>query len=337
MSLLKVSIIIVTYSNKRIKFIKKVFKSIENQSYKNIETIIVLNGAEFDIKKLVVNWANKDKKNRKVISFRNNIDLSKDNTRLGKLRYKKGIDISTGDLIFCQSDDDFVSNNFFYKMVHLFNNNKNCKTAIGLPKYYDWDTGNTRFLDDGKSSNQRKKYMHGKDLFINYLEGSKMFLNPGFCFVIKRELILKAKIWEGYDFSIFLSIVPLGITGFDRSAEMFWGVHEKQEHYTANIKHYNEFIYLKPTFLRNEYARKIWKKIATKEEFIKLNLFFDRHLSKISSLGFYWCLKNLKLLKAIRHYKNIKSKLILIKILINQIRVDIYYLRKKFSNFFFLK
>ena len=60
MSLLKVSIIIVTYSNKRIKFIKKVFKSIENQSYKNIETIIVLNGAEFDIKKLVVNWANKD-------------------------------------------------------------------------------------------------------------------------------------------------------------------------------------------------------------------------------------------------------------------------------------
>lgn len=337
MSSLKVSIVIVTYSNKRIKFIKRLFKSIENQTYKNIETIIVLNGAETDIKQLVLNWASKEKKNRKVISFKNNIDLSKDNTRLGKMRYQKGINVSTGDLIFCQSDDDFVSHDFFFKMVTLFNNNKDCQTAIGLPKYYEWDTGNVRSIGTENTANYRDKYMHGKDLFINYLEGGEMFLNPGFCFVIKRELILKAKIWEGYDFSIFLSIVPLGITGFDRSAEMFWGVHENQEHYNANIKHYNEFIYLKPTYLRNEYARKIWKKIATKEEFVKLNLFFDNHLSKMSSLGFYWCLKNFKMLKATRHYRNIKSKIILVKILINQIRIDIFYLRKKLSNFFFFR
>ena len=44
-----------------------------------------------------------------------------------------------------------------------------------------------------------------------------------------------------------MTIVPCGITGFDKTALMYWGRHQAQENNRANINHYENFIYIKPS------------------------------------------------------------------------------------------
>ena len=49
---MKFSIIIVSYSYKRINYLKKPLSALKRQTYKNIEIILVLNGFDDNLKKV---------------------------------------------------------------------------------------------------------------------------------------------------------------------------------------------------------------------------------------------------------------------------------------------
>ena len=149
--------------------------------------------------------------------------------------------------------------------------------------------------------------------------------------MIKRDLLFKhiQAIWYGYDFSVFMTIVPCGVTGFDKTAYMYWGRHKAQENNRANINHYENFIYLKPSIIRNKYALKIWKKQNSKPSDIKkLKVFQQDQLTFFSTHGFYYNIKRFKLKNCIRHIFNINNKIFFIKILFLEIKRDFIRLFK---------
>ncbi len=326
---MKFSIIIVSYSYKRINYLKKALSALKRQTYKNIEIILVLNGFDKNLKRFSDEWLNFDQRN-KLLFFNKNYDLKNDNVNIGKYRYRKGIEISSGDYIFCQSDDDFVSEDFFEKMFNVFNNNKDCQTALGLPIDYFWD--NETYIKPKKGLwFSRSTYTHGKKLFLEWIQNRDLIFNPGFCYVIKRDLFFKhiQTIWYGYDFSVFMTIVPCGVTGFDKTAYMYWGRHKAQENNRANINHYKNFIYLKPSIIRNKYALKIWKKQNSKPSDIKkLKIFQQDQLTFFSTHGFYYNIKRFNLKNCIRHIFYIKNKIFFIKILFLEIKRDFIRLFK---------
>ena len=115
----------VIYFYKRINYLKKALSSLSNQSYKNLEIILVLNGSDDELYQFSKKWAEQDTRN-KLLYFEKNYNLNNSNVNIGKYRYKKGIEVSSGDYIFCQSDDDFLSNDFFERMNIIFSENKDC-------------------------------------------------------------------------------------------------------------------------------------------------------------------------------------------------------------------
>ena len=107
----KVSIITVTYNlikEDRSAFFKQMISSIQNQTYKNIEHIII-DGASEDGTIDLIKSEIKDKNNVLLISEPDNGIYDAMN---------KGIDISTGNyIIFMFSDDYYVSNEAIEKLV----------------------------------------------------------------------------------------------------------------------------------------------------------------------------------------------------------------------------
>lgn len=335
---MKFSVIIVAYSFRRINYLKKALSSLSNQTYQNIEIILVLNGSDDELYQFSKKWAKQDTRN-KLLYFEKGYDLKNSNVDIGKYRYRKGIEVSSGDYIFCQSDDDFLSNDFFERMNIIFSENKDCITAIGLPVDYYWNDNSYSSPSSGLWQT-RDKYTDGKELFLNWIKDRSLFINPGFCYVVKREILLKhiQKIWFGYDFSIFMTIVPTGITGFDKNAFMYWGRHQNQSNNKANINHYENFIYLKPSLIRDKYALKIWNTHTDKSKEIDyLKLFQEEQITFFSTHGFYYNLKKINLIKMFIHLKYIKNIKQFSNIFFLELKRDLIQLFKKIIHFSLLK
>ena len=106
MSNAKISIIMPTYNTPEPFFCAAV-RSILNQSYKNLELIVVDDGSATDIKSIV----NKFNDNRIVY-------VNRGHNGAGVAR-NIGIDISTGDYIYVMASDDTLDNNAFKECIDL--------------------------------------------------------------------------------------------------------------------------------------------------------------------------------------------------------------------------
>ena len=124
-----ISIIIVSH-NGRFKELKKVLNYLSLQTYKKLEIIIVGNNISEFMDTFLNSWQKEDNFN-KYINFNENIMSYFDHSKIGRFRYQKGLDLSAGELIYFQSDDDLLSYDYFERMVNLFNINEKCMSAIG--------------------------------------------------------------------------------------------------------------------------------------------------------------------------------------------------------------
>jgi glycosyltransferase involved in cell wall biosynthesis len=214
-----VSVIIDTFY--RPEMLKNAVEKILHQTYQNIELIIVDNGSTIETK----NYLKKIKEENhkiKIIRFENNQFSWDDPHKLIRICYNAGLENANGDLIFYQSDDDWVNFDFIEKMVYLFIRNEKCTTAIGRV---------VNCLYNGKIINmydvrERPVYLNGYDLAIDYLKEENKLIqpNPGHSFVIKKDILLKyGGFQDTYETHQMLGIVPFGQTGFDKTALMFWG------------------------------------------------------------------------------------------------------------------
>jgi len=228
-----------------------------------------------------------------------------DHSKIGRLRYQKGLDVSSGELIYFQSDDDLLSHDYFERIVKLFQSNSDCVTAIGNSSgEYFWEEDRFKqplILEDFKNI----RFEAGKKAIFNYLQ-NKRFGNPGFCYVFKKSLLntIGDKIWYGYDTSILLSIVSQGIIGTDPNALMYWGRHNAKM--STQLKIYNnKFLIYKDQFkVRDLTALKIWQaNNFTKKECSKLLKILKKELAMHSAHGLIYSIKNLKISLFFKHLK----------------------------------
>lgn len=105
----KVSIIVPVYNSE--STLEKTILSVINQAYQNLELILIDDGSNDSSLDICQQYASvdsrvivKSQKNRGVSSARN-----------------KGLEISTGDWIYFLDSDDYINNDFFYKIYPFLN------------------------------------------------------------------------------------------------------------------------------------------------------------------------------------------------------------------------
>lgn len=219
-----VSVIIDTFY--RPKMLKNAVTHILQQSYKNIELIIVNNGATKETIDYIENVIKTDTR-IKVVNFKENQFSWDDPQKLVRICFNAGLDVCEGDLVFYQSDDDWVEFDFIERMVKLFINNDQCITAIGR-------VANAK--PSGEIINyypivDRPTYVEGLDLSIDFITKKNCINqeNPGHSFVIKRDILNRyGRFQDTFEKQQILGIVPFGISGFDPEALMYWGRHDIQ-------------------------------------------------------------------------------------------------------------
>jgi glycosyltransferase involved in cell wall biosynthesis len=251
-----VSVIIDTFY--RPKMLENAVTHILDQTYKNIELIIVNNGATKETIEYIESIIKTDTR-IKVVNFNENQFSWDDPQKLVRICFNAGLDACIGDLVFYQSDDDWIEFDFIERMVKLFINNDQCITAIGR-------VANAK--PSGEIINyypivDRPTYVEGLDLSIDFI--TKKFKinqeNPGHSFVIKRDILNKyGRFQDTFEKQQILGIVPFGISGFDPEAIMYWGRHDIQLNSigTKRLIFWDKYM-LKNIESQNESFINIWK------------------------------------------------------------------------------
>jgi len=110
---------IITISFNQDQFIEKTIESVLNQSYRNIEYIILDAGST-------------DNSRKKILKYKNDINkiiFEKDNGPADGLN--KGFKIAKGDIFCFLNSDDLLLENSLTKVVNFFKNNKNADVVYG--------------------------------------------------------------------------------------------------------------------------------------------------------------------------------------------------------------
>jgi len=146
-----ISVVIPVYNTS--KFLKKCLDSIINQSYNNLE-IIIINDASTDNSSEIINeYALKDNRIKSIIN--------KDNMGWSEAR-NIGINKATGDYITFIDSDDFIS---FDSIEILYTSLKDNNVNLAIPQY---------ILFDIKSKHFYKDSYHNNNFFINDLNEIKL-------------------------------------------------------------------------------------------------------------------------------------------------------------------
>lgn len=110
---------IITISFNQDQFIEKTIESVLNQSYRNIEYIILDAGST-------------DNSRKKILKYKNDINkiiFEKDNGPADGLN--KGFKIAKGDIFCFLNSDDLLLENSLTKVVNFFKSNKNADVVYG--------------------------------------------------------------------------------------------------------------------------------------------------------------------------------------------------------------
>ncbi len=214
----------------RFELMKQSLTAIREQSYKNLEIIVVNNGATAEITDYLLKAQSQD--NRiKIVHFTENQYSDEDPMVTVRVCFNAALNQATGEYVFYQSDDDLMANDYVERMVNLFLENPDCISAAGLVE--DIDESGHLLYQGLRPSNYRPRHMPGHILALNTLCGNKhgniMFYAPGCIFTLKREALVKAGGYdEAIEWSQLYGIVPFGVTGFDEKAIFYWRRHKGQ-------------------------------------------------------------------------------------------------------------
>lgn len=117
---IKVSVVVPVYNAE--KYIKTCVNSIRNQSYKNLEIILIDDGSK-DSSPQICDEFQKEDERIKVVH--------KKNEGAGKSR-NRGIEIATGDYILFVDSDDYIKSTLIEKCVKATNGNKDALVMFGI-------------------------------------------------------------------------------------------------------------------------------------------------------------------------------------------------------------
>lgn len=137
------------------KYLDRCIDSIVNQTYKNLEIILVDDGSPDNCPQMCDDWAKKD--NRIKV-------IHKKNAGLGMAR-NSGMDIATGSYIFFVDSDDYLDKNTVKKSVDIAINSQAQVVMFGHSNFDDY--GNITPL----KMKTDKLYFEGEELLNDLLPG----------------------------------------------------------------------------------------------------------------------------------------------------------------------
>jgi glycosyltransferase involved in cell wall biosynthesis len=221
------TVILHTYN--RPHYLKISVDALLNQTYDNLEIILIDDGAKKETKECLYEFERKDKR-VKLLHYKENQFRYDDPHRIIYVCFNDALKMSTGNYVWHQDDDDVLAEDYIEKMVNLFQGNLECISAAGLPVSID---ANGKILISeiyDRKSNYRPRYMSGRHLCLECLKGkNNLFSSPGQIFSFDRDILIKyGGFHASYEYHQLYGIVPFGITGFDDSAYLYWRRHEGQ-------------------------------------------------------------------------------------------------------------
>jgi hypothetical protein len=212
--------------------------SINSQSYKNLQKILVnagspphqtqdlkLNGAKLD------DWI--------ILEFPIDCMDMEDSWQSQRWNGKAALHITNGNYFFALNDDDFLSNDFFSKIAKNLLIYPDAGAAIGLRVEFNHSTEQfgMKTLPLDSYGNPRPIYESGLNVVRELFFKNNLAYGPslGFQPVLKTELIKEIGpnfFYKGFypDHASYFQIVSRTNIIFDYSAEMYWGIHEDQDH-----------------------------------------------------------------------------------------------------------
>ena len=156
----KVSIIVSAYNAE--KNIEQCINSIENQTYKDIEIIIINDGSKDNTQKISENL-------KKI--YKNIIVVNQENKGVSQSR-NTGIDKATGEYIMFVDSDDFIEKNM---IETILKNKENDLTISNYKRYYGKDKIINNIEIDEKIYNKEEFLENFWNLYNTYLINSPCF------------------------------------------------------------------------------------------------------------------------------------------------------------------
>jgi len=221
----------------------RALKALNDQSFSGIQKILINNArSEEEINhlrargNLTEDW--------EVITFEISEYISGDYGSVWRVPGNRALDEAIGKYIFFQSDDDFLADDFFAKMATLFAKYPDAVCAVGLPVFYNWLT-NEKFLKPGERTWMTRPTLEsGRDLLFKQLADARYSNDCRFSLVMDIEKVrdVRDSLFEtGFpDHNCLLQVGIRGSVAFDKSAEMYWGVHPGQDNHSwrrENVLH----------------------------------------------------------------------------------------------------
>ncbi len=308
----KVSIIVPVYKVE--KYLDKCVDSIVNQTYKDIEIILVDDGSPDNCPKMCDDWAIKDDR-IKVIH--------KENGGLSDAR-NTGLEVSTGDYVGFVDGDDVVSNVMYEKLIDLISNSNSQISMCQFARFIEGNSPNYTIKDDVSVFGQNEALKEILKEKIGNHVCNKLF---------KRELFDNISFTKGVayeDIFIFYKLVlkanKIAITdsklyGYMQRRDSITNkctVKNVRDYLKANKTRYEELKgkeeltdYLNISVVKGFYILNV-KAASTKEE----SFFFSDEL--VSECKFFRKIFNSKYLKDYLEDGNIKTKVYKIILLVNR-------------------
>ena len=199
-----------------------------NQTYDNLEIILIDDGATEEAKECLYEFERKDKR-VKLLHYKENQFRWDDPHRLITVCYNDALKMATGEYVWHQDDDDVLAEDYIEKMANLFQRNPECISAAGLPISMD-AKGNVYEKEiSERTTNYRPRYMPGHILALESFKGGSHIQAPGQIFSFKKDVLQKyGGFTRSYEEHQLWGIVPFGVTGFDETAYFYWRRHEGQ-------------------------------------------------------------------------------------------------------------
>lgn len=253
-----ISIIIPIYNAEN--FIEKCLNSITNQTYKNIEIILVNDGSTDSSREICDNWSNKDKR-IKVIH--------KKNSGVSETR-NIGIDNSTGNYITFVDIDDYIDRNMIEKLYSNIKEEKSDVAICGLIKINE----NKKIIYKSK---EKKIIMNNQMEFLEELLKEKYFIGSLWGKLYRREIIgnfrldKELRIAEDLDFLIRISENIRKVSNIGENLYYYY-YNTKSTTKNSNYEKYSDELKVIEKNLNNKQLKK--KTIESRYLRILLNMYY---------------------------------------------------------------
>ena len=222
--------IILTVHDSNLDYLKISLNSIKNQTYQNVELIIIDNGSTGIIKDYIWSFYLNEKRVKLI-----RVEFNQYNPFLGDLNplvnlWNAGLFVSVGDYFYFQSYDDLISNNYVESMVRLFKFNRKCVSAA--PKTVCIDSNgqiNLSKTNSLKDLNKRDEYENGIELAKTIMNDKTKFASTGGLLAQVSQLVLEGGGIDSLnDHTQIFRFAIRGEVGTDASATLFWRHHSLQ-------------------------------------------------------------------------------------------------------------